>query len=88
MGKLKKTVASIGFVGFLAGGLVGFLLRPSAFIIGQLPFRHVISRGESLQGVEKVFVSLARESFNTMLTGAVIGWMAGIIIGYFVGRSK
>ncbi len=34
-----KTV--IGIVGFLAGGFIGFLARPSVIFIGQLPFEHL-----------------------------------------------
>ena len=32
-------------LGALIGGLIGFLLRPSVPIIGQLPFEHVITAG-------------------------------------------
>lgn len=88
MGNSKGALIGIGAVGCLAGGFVGFLLRPSAFMVGQLPFKHVITRGESLQGVERVFMSLAQESFNVMLTGAIIGLVAGLVIGYFTGRRK
>jgi hypothetical protein len=90
-GKMKSTKAAvigIGFAGCLAGGFVGFLLRPSAFLVGQLPFQHVISRGESLQGVERVMMTMARDSFNIMMSGAVIGLIAGVIIGYFAGKMK
>lgn len=83
----KMAMIGIGLAGCLAGGFIGFLLRPSAFMIGQLPFQHVITRGGSLQGVERVFLSLARESFNTMVIGAAIGLFAGIVIGYFIGRK-
>ena len=47
-GKLKQFKIGIGIVGFLIGGFVGFLARPSAFLTGQLPFEHVISRGANL----------------------------------------
>ncbi len=80
----KMLMISMGMVGCLAGGFIGFLLRPSAFMIGQLPLQHVITRGQSLQGVERVFLSLARESFNTMMIGAAIGLLAGIVIGCFI----
>jgi hypothetical protein len=75
-------------IGCLTGGFIGFLLRPSAFVIGQLPFQHVITRGQSLQGVERVFMSLARESFNTMMIGAVIGLLAGVVIGCFISAKS
>ena len=83
----KISMMSMGIVGCLAGGFIGFLLRPSAFVIGRLPFQHVITRGQSLQGVERVFMSLARESFNTMMIGAAISLLAGAAIGYFISRK-
>lgn len=83
----KGAMIGVGAVGCLFGGFIGFLLRPSAFMIGQLPFQHVITRGESLQGVERVMMSLARDSFNVMVIGAVIGLIAGAVIGYFIGKK-
>jgi len=78
----------IGSVGFLIGGLIGFLARPSAFLIGQLSFGTVISRGTNLKGMDQMLVPLAQQSFNTMLIGAIIGTVAGMLIGYFVGKKK
>jgi hypothetical protein len=78
----------IGIVGFLIGGFVGFLARPSAFLVGQLPFEHVISRGATLNGMDQLLVPLAQQSFNITLIGAIIGAIAGIVIGYFVGKRK
>ena len=82
----SKPMIGIGIVGFLIGGLVGFLARPSAFFLGQLPFEHVISRGATLKGMDQMLVPLAQRSFNITLIGAIIGAVAGIVIGYFVGR--
>ncbi len=45
MSKSNGLAIKLGIVGFLAGGVIGFLYRPSAFIIGQLPFDVVITRG-------------------------------------------
>jgi hypothetical protein len=36
-GKSNGLTAKLGIVGFIAGGILGFLYQPSAFIIGQLP---------------------------------------------------
>ncbi len=36
-GKSSGLAVKLGIVGFIAGGIFGFLYRPSAFIIGQLP---------------------------------------------------
>jgi len=81
-------IIGIGIAGFLIGGLIGFLARPSAFIIGQLPFDAVITRGASLKGMDQLLVPLAQQSFNTMLIYAIIGGIGGIVIGYFVQRKK
>ena len=78
----------IGIVGLLVGGFVGFLARPSAFLVGQLPFEHVISRGANLKGMDQMLVPIAQQSFDITLIGAIIGVIAGIVIGYFVGKRK
>lgn len=88
MEKTNGPMVGIGVAGFLIGGLIAFLARPSAFLIGQLPFDIVISRGTSLKGMDQMLVPLAQESFNAMLIGAVIGCIAGIVIGFFVGKKK
>ena len=82
----SRPMIGIGIVGFLIGGLVGFLARPSAFFLGQLPLEHVISRGATLKGMDQMLIPLAQRSFNITLIGAIIGAVAGIVIGYFVGR--
>ena len=84
----NKPMIAIGIAGFLIGGLVGFLARPSAFFVGQLPFDHVITRGASLKGFDQMLVPLAQRSFNITLMGAIIGAVAGIVIGYFIGKRK
>lgn len=88
MANSNRPMMGVGIVGFLVGGLVGFLARPSAFFLGQLPFEHVISRGATLKGMDQMLIPLAQRSFNITLIGAIIGAVAGIVIGYFVGRRK
>lgn len=77
----------LGVVGFLAGGLIGFLYRPSALIIGQLPFSTVITRGVNLKGVEQMLIPMAQTSFNNMMVAAVIGAAIGIVIGLLFSRK-
>jgi hypothetical protein len=67
-------------MGFIVGGTFGFLLRPSTFLIGQLPFATVITRGTSLSGFDQILVPMAQQSFNLMLIGAVIGMISGLIL--------
>ncbi len=88
MANSNRPMMGVGIAGFLIGGLVGFLARPSAFFLGQLPFEHVISRGATLKGMDQMLIPLAQRSFNITLIGAIIGAVAGIVIGYFVGRRK
>lgn len=77
----------LGIVGFLAGGLIGFLYRPSALIISQLPFSTVITRGANLKGVEQMLIPMAQTSFNNMMVAAVIGAAIGIVIGLLFSRK-
>jgi hypothetical protein len=52
-------------LGLLLGGIVGFLLRPAAPLIGQLRFADVISRGRDLSGLNAFVLKLyAEQSFN------------------------
>jgi hypothetical protein len=77
--KSKLTLA-----GLLIGGLVGFLVRPSAPVVGQLPFTTVISRGANLRGLDQLLLGHARTSFNYliagMILGAIVGWITSISI--------
>ncbi len=87
MTKSTWLTLKLGIVGFIAGGFIGFLYRPSAFIIGQLPFDVVITRGANLKGIDQVLIPLAQTSFNNMMAIAVIGAAIGIIIGLLLTRK-
>jgi hypothetical protein len=69
-------------IGAIGGGLVGFFLRPSVPLLGQLPFETVISRGVNLSGLDTILRSTAETSFNYLAAGLV----AGAILGWMVGR--
>jgi hypothetical protein len=58
--KSNGLAIKLGIVGFVAGGVLGFLYRPSAFLIGQLPFDVVITRGANLKGMDQVLISMAQ----------------------------
>lgn len=75
----------VGGVGFVLGGFVGFLLRPSAAFIGQLPFVTVITRGAYLTGLDRLLVPTAETSFNYMVSGAVLVGMIGAVLGAICG---
>jgi len=75
-------------LGFIVGSGVGFVLRPSVFLVGQLPFETVITRGASLSGLDQLLVPTAQQSFNLMLVGAVIGMIAGLILHRVIVRER
>ncbi len=79
MGDRNRTAWLLGVGGFLLGALVGYLYRPPAFLIGQLPFHVVISRGTSLKGFDQMYIPVAETSFNYLLGGGVVGAVAGIL---------
>lgn len=80
--------AFAGVVGALLGGLVAFLLRPSAPLIGQLSFGAVVSRGRSLRGLDQILVPVAERSFNQLLVGLVLGGLAGLVLAIAVARGR
>ena len=84
--KSNGLAIKLGFVGFIAGSILGFLYRPSAFLIGQLPFDVVITRGANLKGVDQVLIPLAQSSFNNMVAAAVIGALIGIVAGILMSK--
>lgn len=65
--------------GFIVGGFIGFLLRPTVALVGQLPFTVVITRGATLQGFDQLLVPAAQTSFNYMLVGGIAGVVAGFL---------
>lgn len=75
-------------LGAFLGGLVGFLLRPSLPLIGQLPFKTVITRGSNLTGLDVLLKSTAEQSFNYMLIGVVVGAVLLALAAGFLGKKK
>ena len=86
-GKSNGLSVKLGIVGFIAGGVIGFLYRPSAFVIGQLPFDVVITRGANLKGIDQVLIPMAQSSFNNMIAIAVLGAVLGIVAGFLISRK-
>lgn len=85
-GKSSGLAVKLGIVGFIAGGVLGFLYRPSAILIGQLPIDVVITRGANLKGVDQVLIPLAQSSFNNMVAIAVVGAVIGIVAGLLMSK--
>jgi hypothetical protein len=67
-------------VGGLIGGTVGFLLRPSIPLLGQLPLTTVLTRGSNLTGLDLILKGTAEQSFNYLLIGLLLGAVAGILL--------
>lgn len=68
---------TLAVVGTIAGAVIGFLTRPSVFLVGQLPFSVVVFRGGNLSGLDQVLVPAAQASFNQLLFGMLLGGAAG-----------
>ena len=81
---LPHLAVPLAAVGFFVGGLIGFMMRPSAILIGQLPFGTVITRGANLTGLDTLLRSTAENSFNQMFTAAVVGALAAGIVGFLI----
>lgn len=81
-----SSAAKLQFVviGLCLGVLLGFLVRPSIPLVGQLPFGVVITRGAGLKGVDQLLRPYAEQSFNYVLVGAILGGL----IGYFAHRHR
>ncbi|HEY6352579.1 MAG TPA: hypothetical protein VI636_24550 [Candidatus Angelobacter sp.] len=75
-------------LGAVLGGLIGFLLRPSLPLIGQLPFSTVITRGSNLSGLDVILKSTAEQSFNYMLIGAIVGAVVLALAAGMMAKKK
>lgn len=90
---MKKTRSSgpklfLAILGMALGGYIGFLNRPAAFLVGQLPLSKIILAGTNLNGLERVLAPVARTSFTYMVIGAIIGFVSGLILSAVLVRKK
>jgi hypothetical protein len=84
--------SQIIIVGLVLGTIVGFLVRPSIPLLGQLPFitmlELVVTGGDGLEGL---FVPLAQRSFMYMMVGGIVGgflgWLAVQVAGAPLART-
>ena len=79
---------SLGFLGGIIGGYIGYLLRPSIPLIGQLPFGTVITKGSNLKGLDTLFISTAEVSFNYLIIGVLVGLSIGWIVGNLLTKKN
>lgn len=68
-------------IGGIIGGIVGFVMRPEVFLVGQLPLSIVLTAGTTLQGMDRMLASAAQKSFMFLLAGVAIGALLGAVIG-------
>lgn len=88
LGACEGRIAGRFILGVFISGFVGFLLRPSANLVGQLPFGVVITRGATLSGVDELFRGTAEISFNYMLAGAILGVIIFIALGILLDTRR
>ncbi len=72
--------------GAMIGAIIGYLTRPSALLVGQLPFGIVVTGGATLQGLDQLLVPIAQQSFNQMLTGTILGAVLAGVAGMIFRR--
>jgi NodT family efflux transporter outer membrane factor (OMF) lipoprotein len=65
----------------LVGGIIGFVVRPSIPLLGQLPFNVVIRDGAGLTGLSTFLQPAAHQSFELLLGGTVVGAILGLLTG-------
>lgn len=70
------------------GGIIGFLVRPPVPLVGKLPFEVVITRGSTLEGMDRMLVSSAQTSFNYILVGLLLGGVVGFAFSVFHAKSR
>lgn len=87
VGLLIVRVTRYFCLGATAGGIVGFLLRPSVTLVGQLPFGVVLTQGRNLRGLD-VLRGAAETSFNYLLAGVLIGGLGGLVLAVLVKTSS
>jgi preprotein translocase subunit Sss1 len=79
--RIDRVMTAANF-GFLAGGVVGFLVRPLSSTGVALGFGTVFERGINL--TDPALIALAKSSFNWVLVAALAGAAAGAAIGYLI----
>src|SRR5258708_32632861 len=61
------------------GGILGYVLRPSVPLLGQLPFQTVITAGSNLTGLDQILKPLAEQSFEYLVGGVILGGVADLL---------
>ncbi len=88
MYEMSKNAWILAFIGFILGASIGYIYRPPALFIGQLPFDVVITRGGNLKGLDQIYLEIAKTSFNYLLTGGIAGAIVGAIAGMQITKKS
>jgi hypothetical protein len=88
MGEMSRKAWIIALIGFLAGASIGYFYRPPALFVGKLPFDVVITRGGNLKGLDRMYLEIAKTSFNYLFVGGIAGAIAGAIAGMKLTKNN
>lgn len=81
-----RPLAPLAAIFTVAGGAIGFLLRPADIFGHQLPLSVVLTRGSDLHGFNGLLIPLAQRSFNELAAGLIIGAVLGVVVSAFIDR--
>ncbi len=92
---LASTEARLPAAGLgMLGALLGFLIRPSAPEVGQLPFSAIIMipRGAGATSPfsepDPVLIAVAQSSFNMVMAGAILGLAVAFGLSVLAARRR
>lgn len=86
--QLPAPYGVLGLTGAALGSFIGYLLRPSVPLVGQLPFTTVVTRGWLLEGLNLALLPIARASFNFVVAGLILGMIAGVSLAKLLANSR
>lgn len=86
--RLSRADRALGLanVGFLAGGVVAFLLRPATADGAKATFNAVLSLGSGI--TDPAMAAVALTSFYYVLAGVTVGSIAGAFAGYATSKNN
>jgi APA family basic amino acid/polyamine antiporter len=85
--RLTRADKALGLanVGFLAGGVVGFLMRPATELGVKAGFADVLNHGAGV--ADPAVAAVALTSFYYVLAGVIVGSIIGALAGYAIGSN-
>ena len=77
----QSIVGACGFLGFLGGTSLGWLFRPS--VLG-----YQLSLSDLFKSAGENGNELRRSTITTVVVALVVGWIAGLILGYIICKLR